>query len=39
MIKEEKCFDKHMKTWKKLSYIIRKKFNYELIYIKKYVKV
>ena len=38
-IKEEKSFDKYMKSWKKRSNIIRKKFNYELIYIKKYVKV
>ena len=33
MIKGEKIFDKHMKSWEKVSNIIKNKFNNELIYI------
>ena len=39
MIKDENCFDKYMKTWEKVSHIIKKKhFKRELIYNKKYLK-
>ena len=39
MIKDENCFDKYMKTWKKVSHIIKKKnFSKELIHNKKYLK-
>ena len=39
MIKDEKFFDKYMKIWEKVSNIIKNKFNSELIYNKKYLKV
>ena len=38
MIKHGKLFDKYMTIWDKISNIIKKKFNRELIYNKKYLK-
>ena len=39
LIKEEKVFIKYMEILEKVSYIIKNKFNSELIYSKKYLKV
>ena len=38
MIKDENIFDKYMTNWEKVSNMIKKKFNSELIYNKKYLK-
>ena len=38
MIKDKKKIDKYMTIWEKVSNIIKKKFNSELIYNKKYLK-
>ena len=37
LIKDEKCFDKQMTIWEKVSNIINKKVNSELIYNKNYL--
>ena len=39
MIKYEFFFDKYMTIWEKVSNTIKRKFNSELIYNKKYLKV
>ena len=39
MIKYERSFDKYMRIREKNSYVIIKKFNSELIYNKKYLKL
>ena len=38
VIKDETFLDKYMKVWKKVSDIIKNKFNSELVYNKKYLK-
>ena len=38
MIKDKNMFDKYMTVWGKVSNIIKRKFNSELIYNKKYLK-
>ena len=37
-IQDELFFDKYMRIWEKVSYIIKNKFNSELICNKKYLK-
>ena len=39
MMKDEKIFDKYTTVWDKVSNLIKKKFNSELIHDKKYLKV
>ena len=34
VIKDEKFFDKYMKIWEKVSYIVKEKLNSEFIYDK-----
>ena len=38
LIKDEKCFDKYIEIWEKVSNIIKKEFNYELVHNEKYLK-
>ena len=38
LIKDEKCFDKYIEIWEKISNIIKKEFNCELVHNKKYLK-
>ena len=38
LIKDETLFDKYKKIWEKVSNIIKKEFNSELVYNKRYLK-
>ena len=38
LIKDETFFDKYKKIWEKVSNIIKKEFNSELVYNKRYLK-